>query len=97
MRQFADLLAVQLSIPAADNPSEPVRASAAQIPVVDKTGLTGVFDFSVEMRPELGTDMFTAWQRVLQEQLGLRIESRKGKVAVLVVVSHPKRKKQGRA
>jgi uncharacterized protein (TIGR03435 family) len=85
MRQFADLLAVQLSIPAAENPNEPVRASAAPTPVVDKTGLAGVFDFGVDMRPEPGTDMFAAWQSVLQEQLGLKIESRKGRVAVLVV------------
>ena len=52
---------------------------------MDKTGLAGVFDFSVDMRPELGTDMFAAWQRALQEQLGLRIESRKENVGVLVV------------
>jgi uncharacterized protein (TIGR03435 family) len=85
MRQFADLLGVQLSIPAPDNPSEPVRASTSRIPVMDKTGLQGIFDFSVDIRPELGTDMFTAWQRALQDQLGLRIESRKENVAVLVV------------
>jgi len=85
LRQFADLLAVQLTIPATDNPNEPVRASATQIPVVDKTGLSGIFDFSVDIRPELGTDMFAAWQRALEDQLGLRIESRKGAVAVLVV------------
>jgi len=85
LRQFADLLAVQLSIPAADNPSEPVRASTSQIPVVDKTGMPGVFDFSVDIHPELGTDMFALWQRALQDQLGLKIESRKGDVAVLVV------------
>jgi uncharacterized protein (TIGR03435 family) len=85
MRQFADLLAVQFSIPAANNPSEPARAGGSLIPVVDKTGLQGVFDFSVDMRPELGTDMFTAWQRALQDQLGLRIESRKENVDVLVV------------
>jgi uncharacterized protein (TIGR03435 family) len=85
MRQLADLLAVQLSIPAASNPAKPARASASVTPVLDKTGLAGVFDFSVEMRPELGTDMFAAWQRVLEDQLGLRIESRKGEVAVLVV------------
>jgi uncharacterized protein (TIGR03435 family) len=52
---------------------------------VDKTGLQGVFDFSVDIHPELGTDMFASWQRVLEDQLGLRIESRKGNVAVLVV------------
>jgi uncharacterized protein (TIGR03435 family) len=85
MRQFADLLAVQLSIPAPENPNQPVRASQAPIPVLDKTGLPGIFDFTVDIRPELGTDMFAAWQRVLQEQLGLSIESRKGEVPLLVV------------
>lgn len=85
MRQFADLLAVQLSIPAADNPSEPARATRTPIPVVDKTELPGIFDFSVDIHPELGTDMFTLWQRVLQDQLGLRIESRKESVAIVVV------------
>jgi uncharacterized protein (TIGR03435 family) len=85
LREFADLLAVQFSIPAADNPSEPVRASTSPIPVVDKTGLQGIFDFSVDIHPELGTDMFTSWQRALQDQLGLKIESRKGNVAVLAV------------
>jgi uncharacterized protein (TIGR03435 family) len=55
------------------------------IAVLDKTGLPGIFDFSVDIHPELGTDMFTSWQRVLEDQLGLRIESRKGNLAVLVV------------
>ena len=85
LRQFADLLAVQLSIPAADNPAEPARASTSPIPVLNKTGLPGIFDFGVDIHPELGTDMFTSWQRALEDQLGLRIESRKGNVAVLVV------------
>ena len=47
--------------------------------------MPGIFDFTVDMRPELGTDMFAAWQRALQDQLGLKIESRKGNVTVLVV------------
>jgi uncharacterized protein (TIGR03435 family) len=85
LRQFADLLAVQLSIPASNNPSEPARASTSQIPVVDKTGMPGIFDFSVDMHPELGTDMFASWQRALQDQLGLKIEGRKGNLTVLVV------------
>jgi uncharacterized protein (TIGR03435 family) len=85
LRQFADLLAVQLSIPAPDNPGEPVRASQSTIPVLDKTELPGIFDFSVDMHPELGTDMFASWQRALQDQLGLSIEGRKGNVAVVVV------------
>jgi uncharacterized protein (TIGR03435 family) len=85
LRQFADLLAVQLSIPASDNPAEPARASASPLSVLDKTGLPGIFDFSVDIHPEPGTDMFTSWQRALEDQLGLRIESRKENVAVLVV------------
>jgi uncharacterized protein (TIGR03435 family) len=85
MRQFADLLAVQFSIPAIDNPNVPVKAGGAPIPVLDKTGLQGVYDFSVEQRPELGTDAFTAWKRILEEQLGLKIESRTADVPVVVV------------
>jgi uncharacterized protein (TIGR03435 family) len=90
MRQFADLLALQLSIPAPTSPNEPVRAGGPQIPVVDKTGLAGIFDFSVERAPELGTDMYTAWQRTLHDQLGLGLESRKGYLSILVVDSAAK-------
>jgi uncharacterized protein (TIGR03435 family) len=85
MRQFADLLAVQFSIPAAENPNTPVRAGGPAIPVLDRTGLDGVYDFSVDIHPEMGTDAFTSWQRVLNEQLGLRIESRKADVEVRVI------------
>lgn len=86
MREFADLLAVQFSIPAAASPSEPVRAGGTLIPVLDKTGLQGIYEFNVNAGPpELGTDAFTGWKRILEEQLGLRIESRKGDVPVVVV------------
>ena len=85
LQRFADLLTVQLSIPAPMNPNEPVRAGGPQIPVVDRTGLAGDFDFSVKMQPEMGTDMFTAWRRALGEQLGLSLERRKESLAVLVV------------
>jgi len=85
MQQFADLLAVQFSIPAAENPNVPVRAGGPAIPVLDKTGLGGVYDFSVDVHPEMGTDAFTSWQRVLDEQLGLKIESQKADVEVHVV------------
>jgi len=87
MRQFADLLTIQFSIPAAIDPSQQVRAGGPQIPVVDKTGLRGTFDFSVDIHPELGTDAFTLWQRALQAQLGLSIESRKENLGILVVDS----------
>ena len=66
--------------------------------VVDRTGLSGVFDFTLEFAPDLGPgsqpgatasasdpsappSIFTA----LQEQLGLKLESQKGPVDVLVI------------
>ncbi|HXB75399.1 MAG TPA: TIGR03435 family protein [Candidatus Acidoferrales bacterium] len=85
LQQFANLLSVQLSIPLMDDPGKPSVASGPPVPVVDKTGLPGIFDISVDMKLELGVDMFVLWQRVLQEQLGLKLESRKAKVEVLVV------------
>jgi uncharacterized protein (TIGR03435 family) len=85
MRQFADFLAVQFSMPAPEDPTVPVKAGGPAIPVLDKTGMQGVYDFSVDQRPELGTDIFTAWKRALEDQLGLKIESRMDHVAVVVV------------
>jgi uncharacterized protein (TIGR03435 family) len=72
-------------------------ARQAGLPVTDATGLGGVFDFTLEWSPSAdlklgsadtpaaadtqGPSIFTA----LQEQLGLRLESGKGPVEVLVV------------
>ena len=55
-------------------------------PVVDRTGLTGPFSFTLTWAPEGSTDtgapsIFTA----VQEQLGLKLEPARGPVDVLVV------------
>jgi uncharacterized protein (TIGR03435 family) len=62
-------------------------------PVEDRTGLTGRYDFALQLRdsnpptgeagtsPEPALSIFTA----LQEQLGLRLESAKGQVEMLVI------------
>jgi uncharacterized protein (TIGR03435 family) len=67
-------------------------------PVLDMTGLAGKFDFTLEFSPDqmmrptnaspdtplpdlAGSSIFTA----LQEQLGLKLEARKGPVEVLVI------------
>lgn len=65
-------------------------------PVIDKTGLTGKYDFSLQWTPErrgpdamenapapdpMGASIFTA----IQEQLGLKLESQKGMADVVVI------------
>jgi uncharacterized protein (TIGR03435 family) len=54
--------------------------------VIDKTGLTGIYDIRLEWSPDLSTDtssasIFTA----LQDQLGLKLESGKGPVEIIVI------------
>jgi uncharacterized protein (TIGR03435 family) len=85
MREFANLLSVKLNIPALADPGRPGIASGSPTPVVDKTGLSGIYDFNVEVKLEIGVDMFVLWQRALQDQLGLKLEARKSKVEVWVV------------
>jgi uncharacterized protein (TIGR03435 family) len=79
-----------------------LQARILDRPVVDQTGLTGKFDFTLEWRPDLAQlgppapgapapqlppevearpDLFTA----IQEQVGLKLESAKAPVEVLVI------------
>jgi uncharacterized protein (TIGR03435 family) len=53
-------------------------------PVLDRTGISGLYDFTLNWVPDdSAPSLFTA----LQEQLGLRLEPQKGPVEVLVVDS----------
>ena len=59
--------------------------------VTDKTGLAGKYDFAIEWDPQsdadsAGPSLFT----VLKEQLGLRLETQKGHMDVLVIDSAEK-------
>jgi len=65
-------------------------------PVVDKTGLTGRYDFDLEWAPDetqFGGDLPPASAaatspplfEAIQQQLGLRLEATRGPVAALVV------------
>jgi uncharacterized protein (TIGR03435 family) len=72
-----------------------VLSSQVHRSVQDYTGLKGVFDFKLEWEPDAatlyenlttpglatGSSLFTA----IQEQLGLKLEARKGFVEVLVI------------
>ena len=87
LSEFANILAVQLTIPMSSNqdPTIPSRATGAPVPVVDKTGIEGVYDIRLDINTDRGNDAFAVWQRALQEQLGLKLESQKAAVAVLVI------------
>jgi uncharacterized protein (TIGR03435 family) len=54
-------------------------------PVLDRTGLKGEFDFKLDYAinddPDVGASIFTA----IQEQLGLKLESTKGPVEMLII------------
>lgn len=66
------------------------RVLAAQIhrPVQDATGLTGTFDFTLEWEPDSAatpTPGRPALVTAVREQLGLRLDARRGPVDVLVI------------
>jgi len=50
-------------------------------PVIDRTGLTGAFDMDLQWDDKEGPSIFTA----LQEQLGLKLESRQGLFEAVVI------------
>jgi uncharacterized protein (TIGR03435 family) len=61
-------------------------------PVVDETGLTGNFDFSLRWTPDeaaaipsSGPDQYPPLLAALEEQVGLKIEQRKVPAEVLVI------------
>jgi len=60
-------------------------------PMIDRTGLSGKFDFTLEWAPERrGADVppdsaDLTFEEALREQLGIRLQSQKGPMRVLVV------------
>ena len=76
---------------AADLLSQPL-----QTPVVDMTGLTGRYDFSIDLAPYISGDLrrgpgdqapdiIAIAMTAIQEQLGLKLEPRKAPIEMLVV------------
>ena len=63
-----------------------ILAAVGQGPGVDKTGLTGEYDFNLAWDENAGPDLATA----LREQLGLRIDTTKVPVSTMVVDSAQK-------
>jgi uncharacterized protein (TIGR03435 family) len=74
-----------MPMPMVEDPATPVRSAGVPPPVLDKTGIQGVFDIRVEIRLDPGADTFTIWQRALEEQLGLKLAAQKAPVEVLVI------------
>lgn len=81
MRALADFIGVQLTIPEGHDSSRPTMGSPVPALVIDKTGLSGTYDFFLPLGPDANL------QRLLREQLGLNIKNRKSLVEVLVVDS----------
>lgn len=90
LNQFAGNLSMQLTIPLLEDPAVISRASGSPVPVLNKTGIDGVFEFVLDLKPDAGATPFTVWQRALQEQLGLRLVSVKAPVEILVIDSAEK-------
>ena len=85
MPQFAGLLSMRLSIPLLEDPSTPSRSNGPLIPVLDQTGLKGIYDIDIEVKPEPDGDSITAWQRALQQQLGLKLEAQRASIEIVVI------------
>jgi uncharacterized protein (TIGR03435 family) len=85
LAHFATILSVKLSIPLIQDPTSPSRSTGALIPVLDQTNLPGTYDFDVALTPEPDGDSITAWQRALQQQLGLKLEAQRAPVDLIVV------------
>jgi uncharacterized protein (TIGR03435 family) len=77
MRHFAAYLSIQLTIPAAQDPTVPSIAGGAPVAVVDETGLEGVYRLRIDLKPELGADAFLLWKRFLSDRMGLNLEAKK--------------------
>ena len=71
-------------------------ASQTRRSVIDRTGIKGDFDFTLDWSPDeappgaspdaaAGTERFPPFFQALEEQLGLKLERQKGPVEVLVV------------
>ena len=56
-------------------------------PVVDRTGLTGTYDFTIQFNLDNSTepDAYPSLPTALEEQLGLKLESAKGPIDTLVI------------
>ena len=71
-------------------PTQTGMATLAR-PVIDQTGLSGPFDFSLEWMPEIdgppaqGDESGTTFREALKDQLGLKLVPQKGPVEVLII------------
>jgi uncharacterized protein (TIGR03435 family) len=84
VKELVRIISIQLTIPAISDPTRPSMASGPPVPVIDNTGLTGTYDFPVEVALEPGADMYEVWQRRLHE-VGLHLVSRQIGASFLVV------------
>jgi uncharacterized protein (TIGR03435 family) len=85
LNQFADVLALKLTEPLVADPTAPSVAQGTPIPVVNKTGIDGVFDLAIPMSLDARESPVAFWQRTLREQLGLTLELGQEPVEFLII------------
>ncbi len=84
---------VALSLLASSLPTMTGMATVSR-PVIDETGLSGTFDFTLDWLPEFNAPADASgpnFRDGLKEQLGLKLEPKQGPVELLVIdhVEHP--------
>jgi uncharacterized protein (TIGR03435 family) len=62
-----------------------VLSSATDRPVIDKTGLSGFYDFSVEFARDATADSSAASIFTAVQGLGLKLEPEKGPIELMVI------------
>jgi uncharacterized protein (TIGR03435 family) len=62
-----------------------ILANELERPVVNRTGIEGAFDVDLEWTPEQNTDPGPSIFTAIQERLGLKLESQRAPVDVLIV------------
>lgn len=84
MDEFAGRLSQLLRAPIFDRASRTSLSAARALPVVNETGLGGIYDIVLQFPPKLQDDVFSTWQVELRS-LGLALAAKRTELDTVVV------------